>query len=248
MSPKKILALIPARSGSKSVRDKNILDLGGYPLLAWSIQAAKLTFEITDVVVSTDSSKYKDISEYFGAEVPFLRPANISEDNSSDLEFIRHTLEYFYRKDVQFDLLVHLRPTTPLRNPKVISNAITNFTKYSTKVTALRSVHETSESLYKGFEISDNGVLETVFNNDRDIEKANLPRQTFPSTYVANGYVDILRPSLIMEHARIHGNNVAAYKTEFVTEIDSPEDVDFLRFQIKTNEAVSERLWRETYA
>ena len=89
----KVIALIPARSGSKGVKDKNIRNLGGYPLLAWSILACKKCGLIDKVIVSTDSKKYASLAQKFGAEVPFLRPPEISSDLSTDIEFIDHAIK-----------------------------------------------------------------------------------------------------------------------------------------------------------
>ena len=90
---KNIVCIIPARSGSKGIQDKNIVNLGGHPLLAWTIATAKKSNLINRTVVSTDSKEYQKIAREYGAEAPFLRPSNISQDNSTDLEFIKHILE-----------------------------------------------------------------------------------------------------------------------------------------------------------
>ena len=107
------MCIIPARSGSKSIPHKNIYNLGGHPLIAWSIKAALNAESIDRVIVSTDSEEYKDISIEYGAEVPFLRPKNISEDNSTDLEFFQHVIGVFKETSYNPDLIIHLRPTTP---------------------------------------------------------------------------------------------------------------------------------------
>jgi CMP-N,N'-diacetyllegionaminic acid synthase len=240
---KRILALIPARSGSKGIPNKNILKLENHPLLAWSIRAAKLTPEISDIVVSTDSLEYQKIAQSYGADVPFLRPSTISGDVSTDFEFIKHTLDYYKNLKIYYDLVVHLRPTTPLRNPQVLSAAISEFISSGDRNTALRSVHETSESMYKGFEVNQNGNLMTIFDRNCNVEVANNPRQSFPKTYVANGYVDILRPNIINENGFVHGDNVLAFKTESISELDMKSDIDFVKFELKSNNLYKQRLW-----
>ena len=113
----KILAVIPARSGSKRVKNKNIKKVFGKPLIYYSIAHAKKIKLIDKVIVSTDSEKYKSIAENYGAEVPFLRPKNISKDNSSDVDLFLHLLTWLTKNDSFFpDICVHFRPTTPIRN------------------------------------------------------------------------------------------------------------------------------------
>ena len=147
-----IIAVIPARSGSKGVPDKNIKLLAGKPLIAYSIAAAKKSKLINRIIVSTDSKKYADIAKKYGAEVPFIRPKRISTDKSSDISFFKHAINYFNLREGSIPkLFVHLRPTTPLRDPKVIDKAIKTFMK--SDYTALRSCHKMSESSYKTFEI-----------------------------------------------------------------------------------------------
>ena len=150
-----ILAIIPARSGSKGVSNKNIKLLNGHPLIAYSIKAALLVPTIDRVIVSTDSKHYASIARRYGAETPFLRPKKISGDYSRDLEFIEHALDWFYHAEGYAPrLIVHLRPTTPLRDPRVIEKAILTIDN-DLDATALRSVHQMSNPAYKCFEVKD---------------------------------------------------------------------------------------------
>ena len=143
----KVLALIPARAGSKGVPDKNTRPLGGYPLLAWSIAACRKSKAIDRVIVSTDSPDYAALAREAGAEAPFLRPQEISGDLSTDYEFITHALDWLQEHGDMPDYVVHMRPTTPVRTPKIIDEAIEAFMK-APDASALRSVHEMPESAY----------------------------------------------------------------------------------------------------
>ena len=120
-----IISIIPARKGSKSIKDKYIQLLGSHPLLAYSIVLSKLVTKIDRTIVSTNSKKYAKIAENYGAEVPFMRPESISGDASTDIEFFKHCLNWMEDNEKQIpNLIVHLRPTTPLREPKIVNDAI----------------------------------------------------------------------------------------------------------------------------
>ena len=220
---KDVVAVIPARSGSKSVVDKNIKMLGGYPLIAYSIAAAQLASEIDRVIVSTDSEKYSNIARKYGAEVPFLRPPEISSDDSTDYEWVKHTIDWMQDKNGFVpNYLVHLRPTTPLREIEVIDNAIRYMMK-NANATALRSAHKTHLTPYKIFKL--NGEYMKPFLSYEGIaEFYNLPRQFFKDAYIPNGYVDIIRPSILMKTGLLHGNRIKLWETEQIPDIDRIED------------------------
>ena len=238
-----ILALIPARAGSKGIPDKNLRQLGNHPLLAWSIKACSMSKLINRIVVSTDSGEYASIAKNYGAEVPFLRPAEISRDQSSDLEFIRHALEFLGEEDSYLpDYIIHIRPTTPIRIPENIDLAIEKFSTSTGNFTSLRSVHEMSESAYKTFEIED-GQLVSAFFKQQDLEASNQPRQSMPKTYSPNGYVDIVVPSLVSSHSKIHGDKVFPYLTEQVIEVDTVWDFQMLEMQIQQAPELEIRLF-----
>lgn len=224
-----IYSIIPARGGSKGVPGKNIRPLAGHPLIAWSIQSSRMSKRIHRTIVSTDSPEIAEVAKHYGAEVPFLRPAEISGDRSTDYEFIAHALDWFRKHEGKApEYWVHVRPTTPLRDPAVMDQAIAAF-EASPNSTALRSAHPMSESAYKAFEIRE-GLLASVGSGSFELDAANEARQKFPPTYQANGYVDVLRTSFIDEHKRIHGNRVLGFVTEPVTEVDTQEDFDYLEF------------------
>lgn len=226
-----VVALIPARAGSKGVPNKNILPLGGHSLLAWSIAACLKSSSITRVIVSTDSVEYATLARELGAEAPFLRPASISGDRSTDYDFVLHALDWLAQEGKEPDYLVHIRPTTPLREPRVIDEAIHQFIK-SPHATALRSVHEMSESAYKTFELASEGQLKRLGADSTDLDSANNARQQFPSTYQANGYVDVLSSKFIRQNGLLHGDHVIPHITNTVVEVDTMDDFAQLEFQL----------------
>ena len=230
-----VYCLIPARSGSKGVVDKNIKDLGGKPLISWTIDTAKGCKSIDKIIVSTDSNSYARISRECGAEVPFLRPSRISGDSSTDLEWIQHALGFFAESDKYSipEFLVHLRPTTPLRNADVVEEAIEYF-KQDIQTTALRSVHEMPESAYKMMEVDDDGLLRSVGGRDYNLDASNEARQTFAKTFCPNGYVDVLRTDFILSENKIHGNRVRGFLTEIVDEVDCEQDFNRIAYTVRS--------------
>ena len=227
----RIVALIPARAGSKAVPDKNIRLLADYPLLAWTIAACRKTPSIARVIVSTDSLDYAALAKEWGAEAPFLRPADISEDHSTDHEFIVHALDWLAGDGDSPEFVVHMRPTTPLRDPSSVERAVQAFIA-ARSATALRSVHEMPESAYKAFEITSSGLLKQLGSNNTKLDAANNARQQFPVTYQPNGYVDVLSTAFIRETGLIHGDRVLSFVTPSVVEVDTEESFAHLEFQI----------------
>ena len=205
--------------------------------------AAKKSKLIDKIILSTDSQKYADLASTYNLEVPFLRPSEISRDDSVDNDFMLHTLKWLSKNEAYYpDYIVHLRPTTPLRDPKIIDEAI-NKISVETDATALRSVYEMSETAYKTFEIED-GYLKCVFTGDPDIEKANQPRQNFNNTFVPNGYVDIIKSKYLLDTGKMHGNNVIAHLTPNVGEIDNLDDFIKIDYSIQNNSKIFDKLFK----
>lgn len=233
-----IIAIIPARSGSKGIKDKNISDVAGFPLLAYSIAAAKLSSKISSVVVSTDSDKYAAIAQSYGAEVPFLRPSVISGDTALDIEYLDFTLRKLNEtRNDKIEMAVLLRPTTPIRDPRDIDNAIDMLIERE-DATAVVSVKETSECPYKWVKMDDRGIIKSPFN-ELSTDDVNLPRQTFPKLYIPDGYVDVLRTEEILFNGNVYGENAYAWINhhEFV-DIDVAQDLKKVRESKLENSSV----------
>lgn len=121
----KVLAVIPARAGSKRLPNKNILELEGKPLIAWSIEAAKMSKYVTDIVVSTDGSKIAEVARDFGASVPFFRPEELSSDTASSVDAVKHCIEFYKNQlDKSYDYVLLLQPTSPFRLADDIDKAV----------------------------------------------------------------------------------------------------------------------------
>lgn len=226
-----LVAIIPARSGSKGVIDKNIKLLGEHPLIAYSIAAAFLA-GIEEVVVSTDSQKYAEIAKSYGAKVPFIRDVKISTDTSSDFEFMHHCMSWYSQNsDFCPEYFMHLRPTTPLREASVLVEAISVIRSRS-DIDSLRSAHEVSESPFKWFLKGEDNLF-TGLRADLTPEKVNEPRQNFPKMYNPNGYVDIVRSSHVLNSNNLHGTKMYVFETPSCNEIDTIEDFKYIEYQLK---------------
>jgi len=220
-----IVALVPARSGSKGITDKNILPLNGHPLIGYSIVVAKQSKFIKEVYVTTDSEKYSKISLSYGAKIPFLRPYEISKDLSLDKEFFIHFIEWCKKKRGRVpDLIVHLRPSTPLRNYQLVDSAIYKLISHP-EATALRSCQKSELTPYKMF-YDDSGFMRPFMSDDSYLESYNQPRQVFPNTYLPNGYVDIIRPETLLDTGLLHGNKILLYVTPKTADIDDFKDYE----------------------
>jgi len=228
-----VVAIIPARSGSKSIKDKNLANLGGYPLLAYSIAAAKMASRINRVLLSTDSEQYAEIGRRYGAEVPFMRPAEFSTDKSTDREFMVHAMEWVRDHEEHLpEYWVHLRPTTPLRDPAHLDEAVCLLESHS-EATALRSAHPSPESPFKWFRRNDQGYLTALTSDETSLDRFNLPRQAYPTVYIPDGYVDIVRSSFVLSTTLLHGDRVLGYESPYCTEVDSIEELELLDFQLR---------------
>jgi len=227
----KILALIPARKGSKSIKNKNIISILGSPLISWSIKQALDSKFINRTIVSTNCEKIKRISLDYGAEVPFIRPDSISKDNSLDLETFTHALKWLKEKENYIpDLVIHLRPTGPARRVNIIDDAISKMTK-NLKADSLRSVSIAKQTPYKMW-FEKNNFLEPIIKSNKELHSS--PRQELKKVYWQNGYVDITKINTILKKKSMIGDLCLAYEIfEEVVDIDYPEDIEIVEKKMK---------------
>lgn len=236
---KSIHCLIPARSGSKGIPDKNIQLLDGKPLIAHSIEIALQSKYINHVVVTTDSSEYAQIAQEYGAEVPFLRPSDISQDHSTDIEFMRHYLSYLKKEQIPIpDAILHLRPTFPNRRLSDLERAIETFLDFWDEYDSLRSVIPSPKSPYKMYHIIDNYLIPLYGRVNNQLEPYNLGRQLLPPTYLHNGCYDIVKTSVI-ENNSSSGIRILPFLMEDNIDIDTPKDLENARQAInKLNKSI----------
>ena len=214
-----INSIIPARGGSKGIPKKNIIQIGNHPLIAYSIVAAQLCESIDRVIVSTDDCEIGDIARKYGAEVPFMRPAEYATDESSDLGFLKH-----YFDNIGGEEVVLLRPTSSFRDPEFMNRGVKMYNRKKLDITGMRSAHAQSQPVHKMFNVSDER-FEKLFDNFRGIEDyTNLPRQNFPETYMPDGHIDIVKRSTI-ESGSVFGDEICACIGEKIVDIDDEYDL-----------------------
>ena len=224
-----VWAFVPARSGSKGVIDKNIQEVQGVSLLGLAVLAGTQCSSIDRCFVSTDSARYADEAQRYGAEVPFLRPDHASTDTSTDLDVFLHFLDWAVQTLNRLPwAIVHLRPTTPCREPAQIERAVEFARTHRGSISAIRSVHVAPESPFKWFLKDENGFL-TTFARSRSLDASNSARAEFEDVYVPNGYVDVVFPAHVIGSGLLHGDSVLPFLTEPTIEVDSPFELDLLR-------------------
>ena len=234
MSRHEILALIPARSGSKSVVHKNIRLVGGKPLLAHSIEHARGSARITRTIVSTDSADYARIARQYGAEVPFLRPVEFAQDDSTDLQVFRHALMWLREHErYEPEVCVHLRPTFPVRAVKDI-DACVDILLENPLVDSVRCVVPAPQTPYKMWLRDTDGLLRPVAPLDLH-EPYNMPRQLLPPVFFQNACIDVLRARLVLAESSMSGRTIYGYQMSENFDIDTERELEQAARQLESS-------------
>ncbi|WP_162785831.1 cytidylyltransferase domain-containing protein [Polynucleobacter necessarius] len=200
----KIVVVIPARSGSKSLPNKNILPLHGKPLLCYSVAYALGCKAVDKIVVSTDSEHIASIAKECGAETPFLRPGEYSQDSTRDYPVMKHALEFFEDIDEIYDIYVLLRPTSPIRPSGLIERTIKILEK-NPSASSVRSVAKIKEHPYRAWYKENDGSMRGFVE---DVHEAyNIPRQELPDVYFQTGDIEAIRRVTLLDGS-ISGSNV----------------------------------------
>ncbi len=225
----KILAIIPARSGSKRLVDKNIMYLQEKPLIAWSIEAAIKSKFIDRVVVSTDSFKYADIAKNYGALVPFIRKGILALDSTPTFDVIEDVIKFYNSRQISYKYIILLQPTSPLRNEKHIDEAIELF--FLKKANSIVSVCECEHSPLWTNVLSSDGSMDNFIKEDIK----NLRSQDLPKYYRLNGAIFIAEISSYLKYKSFFMPNSFAYKMSTKESIDIDTEIDFLMAEILLN-------------
>jgi len=220
-----VLALIPARGGSKSIPRKNIRLLAGYPLIAYSIAAGLAASTVTRVLVSTDDLEIAEIARRYGAETPFLRPPEMAQDNTPDLPVFKHALHWLDENEGwQPEIIVQLRPTSPFRRVMHIDQAVYRLIERP-GTDAVRTVCVPFQNPFKMWRIQADGLMLPLVDLGVP-EPYNMPRQALPEVFWQTGYVDAAWSDTLMHKNSMTGEHILPLvidPSEWI-DIDSPDD------------------------
>ncbi|MBC3538507.1 cytidylyltransferase domain-containing protein [Rufibacter sediminis] len=227
----KILAIIPARSGSKGVKDKNIYPINGKPLLTYAIETAKQCPEVTDIFISTDSPVYEAIAKEAGARSLGLRPSTLSSDIAKTADVLIDLITSLQHRGYNYDLVLLLQPTSPVRKPSDITNMlqILHTNQNASGVVSVSRLIEPHP--YKLKIISPEGYLLSFLDNT----SSELPRQLLPPIYKLNGAVYIVKVEYLLSTGNLINSNTLPYEMEEGVNIDSIDDIELLTYFLQTH-------------
>lgn len=222
-----VLAIIPARGGSKGIPRKNIRNFAGHPLIAYSIAAALQSQRVTRVIVSTDDAEIAEVARAYGAEVPFLRPAELAQDSTLDLPVFQHALAWLTANEAYApDVVVQLRPTSPIRPVGLVDEAVHILLEHP-EADSVRGVVPAGQNPHKMWRIDlQTGQMKNLLDVPGVPEPYNAPRQLLPPVYWQTGHVDAIRPSTILEKNSMSGEVILPVMIDprYTVDIDSLAD------------------------
>lgn len=224
---KDILALIPARGGSKGIPRKNIRSFAGYPLIAWSIAAAKQSALVTRIIVSTDDEEIAAVAREWGAEVPFLRPAELAQDKTTDLPVFEHALKFLEEVEGYYPgIIVQLRPTSPIRPKGMVDGAVSILLNHK-DADCVRGVVPAAQNPFKMWRFNgEDKPLHPLLELDGIPEPYNAPRQILPPVYWQTGHIDAIRLATITNKKSLTGDVIYPLVIDqaYTVDIDTPAD------------------------
>lgn len=238
VSRKSAIALIPARAGSTRVKDKNIRPLGAHPLIAYTIAAARASGVFDAVLVSTDSKAYADVAEYYGAEVPFLRPENIAGTTSPDIEWVDFTLHRLVETGRRYDCFSLLRPTSPFRHPETIRRAWDAFST-AEGVDSLRAVELAKQHPGKMWVVNGERMSPLMPLNPEGTPWHSRQYQDLPPVYIQNASLEIADTRVVLEQNTIAGRTVMPFLTTGYegADVNTERDWWYLEHALASGEA-----------
>jgi CMP-N-acetylneuraminic acid synthetase len=229
MSGTEVLALIPARGGSKSIPRKNIRPFAGHPLISYSIAAALEARSVARVIVSTEDPEIAEIARLYGAETPFLRPAELAADNSTDLPVFQHALNWLAEnEDYHPEIILHLHATSPVRPHGFIDLAVRLLCEHP-EAECVRSVVPPGQNPYKMWQIDpQSGKMVPLLTVNGNAESFNTPRQLLPAVYLQTGHVNAIRPATILAGS-MTGQVILPVIVDARYEVDLDTPLDWVR-------------------
>jgi YrbI family 3-deoxy-D-manno-octulosonate 8-phosphate phosphatase len=228
VSPLRTVAIVPARGGSKTIPRKNIRPLDGVPLLAYSIEAGLRARRVDRVIVSTDDEETAEIGRAWGADVPFLRPQDLAGDFTPDLPVFQHALDWLETHEGGIpDIVVQLRPTSPLRSPDCVDAAVDLLCGDET-LDSVRAVVPAWQNPYKMWRLQPDGMMVPLLAAAGS-EAYNRPRQELPPTYWQTGHVDAFRTRVIRQHGSMSGSRMRPLVLDPAYACDIDAEADWTR-------------------
>jgi YrbI family 3-deoxy-D-manno-octulosonate 8-phosphate phosphatase len=221
-----VLALIPARGGSKSIPRKNIRLFAGHPLVAYSIAAGLQASRVTRTIVSTDDEEIAEVARKYGAETPFLRPAEFAQDNTTDLPVFQHALGWLQEHEgYQPDIVVQLRPTSPIRPTDCVDAAVQLLLDHS-EADSVRGIVPSGQNPFKMWRVDEQGRMAPLLSVPGIAEPYNAPRQALPQTYWQTGHIDAIRVSTIYQKHSLSGDIIYSLMIDprYTVDIDTLRD------------------------
>ena len=221
-----VVVIVPARGGSKGLPRKNLRPLAGQPLLAWTIAAGRAAALVSTVLVSTDDEEIADVARQFGADVPFLRPAELARDDTPDLPVFEHALSWLERERGWVpELVVQLRPTSPFRPVGMVDETV-SLLRAHPGADSVRTVTPPGQTPFKMWRC-EGPVLEPLLGSLEE-ELFNAPRQRLPPVYWQTGHVDVTRPATIREKRSMTGRRIVPYVVDprYAVDIDTLEQLE----------------------
>ena len=234
MKKKNIVALIPARKGSKRLKDKNILELNKHPLIAYSIRSAIDSNIFSSVICVTDSKKYAKIAEYYGAYVPAIRPKYISGSKSQDILWVKWIMNELQKINIKCDIFSILRPTSPFRKKSTIKRAFSLFLK-SKNIDSLRAVELCSQHPGKMWQLNKKFISPIFKNQDKNNPFHNRQYADLPKVYVQNASLEIAWTHCLKQNS-ISGKKIIPFFTNEEEGFDINNKIDFWRAKYMLNE------------
>ncbi len=232
-----VVALIPARSGSRRLTHKNIHPLGGHPLLAYSIASAVQSDIFSKVVVSTDSERYAEIARHYGAEVPFLRPVVMAGERSMDVEWVEDALRRLGESGERYDCFAILRPTSPFRLPATVRRAWDEFLSED-GVDSLRAVEKCRQHPGKMWTVNGRR-MSPLLSQDPSAPLHSLQYAALPEVYVQNASLEIAHTRVVTDDRSIAGRTIMPFFTQGYEgfDINEPEDLWHAEHLVRQREA-----------
>ena len=226
MTGRGVVAIVPARGGSKGLPRKNLRVLAGFPLVAWAIAAGRSAAQVSAVVVSTDDEEIAEVARQFGAEAPFLRPPELARDDTPDLPVFEHALRWLeHERGLVPELVVQLRPTSPFRPAGLVDEAVA-LLRANPGADSLRAVTSPSQTPFKMWRVE--GPLLSPLLGSFEEELFNAPRQSLPPVCWQTGHVDVIRPATILEKRSMTGRRIVPLVVDrrYALDIDTLEQLE----------------------